>query len=47
MKRPRKRKTPLTLHSFLTEVKVKAIEIAITIVFLDWLCREVFHAIAR
>jgi hypothetical protein len=44
--RQRKRRKT-TLHSFLVEAKVTAVEIATTIVFLVWLYREVVLTIAK
>ncbi len=36
---------PLSVHDTCQRIKSNAIEIAVTIVFLAWLAKEVWHAI--
>lgn len=43
-KRPRRRK-PFDPHRFLTEVKLFAFDLGMTVVFLVWLYNEVKHEI--
>jgi hypothetical protein len=42
-----RRKKSFTFHSLLIDVKLKAVEMATTIVFFVWLYREVIHTIAK
>jgi hypothetical protein len=43
---PKKRKR-FNLHHFLIDVKIVAVEVAATIVFLYWLGRGIWHELGR